>query len=410
MTMNHLKSFTSERSYLAVLRALLPRGRDRPAAERTDVLEPAKLPGQNDLEVYGMAFLIALFHVLWCGEALGSVWLALPAGLVLLHVSAILSAVLGGWLHRRYADPGDQAYHWPQCLHWTAILAMAGVAIAAPFPLTRWLAWPLACLLGINLIAWFALRRWLPLGVALVWHLAALGLAFVSGPGPAFLSLVPLHLLIVFDTLYPHSRIFSRALRSFSTEAKEVWLTIDDGPAEDTREILALLDRHGAKATFFLVGTRTEERPQDLEAIVAGGHQIANHSHTHPAVSFWIYPWRRLQREIGTAQDLLEKRTGRRSRLFRSPVGFANPLLQPLLDQAHLTLVGWSARGFDGVGHDVEGALHRLKRQIRPGAIILLHQGRSMNLPLLQALLEWLDEEGIRCVLPNLFENESARL
>ena len=85
-------------------------------------------------------------------------------------------------------------------------------------------------------------------------------------------------------------------------------------------------------------------------------------------------------------------------------------MLHAVLAHRDLQLVGWSARGFDGVGSDVEKALARLQRDIRPGTIILVHQGRDMNLPLLSGLLDWLAAEGFRCVVPNLFEKDAARL
>ena len=76
------------------------------------------MPGQNALEVYGVSLFVVAFHVCWAGEWLGSAWLALPAGLVLLHLTALLSAVLGDQLQKRLSKSTAQAARWPQRFHW----------------------------------------------------------------------------------------------------------------------------------------------------------------------------------------------------------------------------------------------------------------------------------------------------
>lgn len=405
-----MNTFTSERSYLALLRALLPRGRSGVSPEGGDSWQPAVLPGQNSVEVYGMAMVLAIFHVVWCGDLLGSFWWGLPAGLLLLHLSALLSAVLGGRLWRRYAARGTQAYIGPQCLQWSILALMTGFAVIAPLPRAQWIAWPLLLFLGANLFAWFVIHKWIAAVLILLGHLLALGIWYAFGWQAGLLTLFFVHAVMLYDSLYPHSRIFNPPVRRFPTGTKEVWLTIDDGPTGDTADILDLLDQYGAKATFFLIGRRAQQRPQDVQAIVAHGHTIGNHTFTHPAKTFWMSSWRALQREIQIAQETLEDLSGTRPMLFRGPVGFTPPLLRPILEKHQLTLIGWSARGFDGVGDDAEKAFRRLQRQIQPGSIVLLHQGRPMNIALLRQLLQWLEAEGIRCVLPNLFENEAARL
>ena len=270
--------------------------------------------------------------------------------------------------------------------------------------MTSWLAWPFMVALGANLCASSRLFT-----VAVV-HFLVGWIWYHHGWKVGFPILFTLHGVMLYAALYPHSRIFGPLIRRFKTESKEVWLTIDDGPTEDTAAILDLLDMHQAKATFFLIGERAAQRPDEVKAIAAHGHQIANHTFTHPTQAFWMAVPSSIRKQITRTQDLLKRLTGTPPRLFRSPVGFKSLMLQPVLREMDLKLIGWSARGFDGVGTDVDQALRRLQRDIRPGSIILVHQGRPMNVPLLRALLAWLEAEGFRCVLPNLFENETARL
>ena len=75
-------------------------------------------------------------------------------------------------------------------------------------------------------------------------------------------------------TLRPQSRVLSPVLSRLPTDERVVWLTIDDGPSDDTRAMLDLLDAHGARATFFLVGARAQARPELVAEIVRRGHGI----------------------------------------------------------------------------------------------------------------------------------------
>src|SRR5690606_18061880 len=117
--------------------------------------------------------------------------------------------------------------------------------------------------------------------------------------------LLVLHLGFVWGTLRPGSRLFGPVATRFDTAAPEVWLTIDDGPSPDTAAILDLLDAHGAKATFFLVGERARARPDLVRDIAVRGHGIGNHSHTHPQARFWALGPGAMRREILDCQQAL---------------------------------------------------------------------------------------------------------
>src|SRR5690606_29180904 len=178
---------------------------------------------------------------------------------------------------------------------------------------------------------------------------------------------------------------------------------IDDGPSNDTLEMLELLDAAGARATFFLVAGRAAARPHLVHEIVARGHGIGNHSLTHPQAWFWALTPARLRREVGQAQLTLSRVAGSPPRWFRAVVGMANPFTAAALHRHGLARVAWSARGYDGVRADPERALARIERDLRPGAIVLLHEGapHGRNVELLALLLQRLRERGYRAVLPD---------
>jgi len=249
-------------------------------------------------------------------------------------------------------------------------------------------------------------RRALLLWSVLLAHL--LGLAAVSlGYWPLALALiVPSHLLLVWASLVPDSTLFGPLIRGFDTPRREVWLSIDDGPSRDTPALLDLLDAHGAKASFFLVGERAVQHPEQVNDILRRGHQIGNHSASHPSAWFWALPPGAMRRQIETAQQQLLAVGGRAPQLFRAVVGMSNPFVEPVLRQLGLQRVGWSARGFDSVVADPEAVWQRLQKGLCPGAVLLLHEGAAhgQSVAILARVLQQLDAQGYRCVLPALPE------
>lgn len=226
------------------------------------------------------------------------------------------------------------------------------------------------------------------------------------------LFFIPLELatkfLIVYPAIRANCRWFGPVVTRFRTQQKAVWLTIDDGPhPEDTPELLKLLKKHNARATFFVIGRRVQQYPELAQAILREGHTLANHTQTHPVFFFWSYIGSRLTREIDLCTGVLRAATGESPRWFRAPAGMANLFLHFLLRDRGMKLIGWSARGFDGLLQDIEAMANRICRSLRPGTIILLHegrrdhQGRPINLILAETVLTRLTAEGYGFIVPD---------
>ncbi|MFZ5636444.1 MAG: polysaccharide deacetylase family protein [Pseudomonadota bacterium] len=203
-------------------------------------------------------------------------------------------------------------------------------------------------------------------------------------------------------TFVPRSRLFGPAIDRIPTDRREAWLTIDDGPSDDTLALLDLLDAHDARATFFLVGERAARRPDLVREILRRGHAIGNHSATHPAAWFWALGPRRMAREIGEAQRILEEIAGSPPRWFRAVVGMSNPFVHAALKAHGLARAAWSARGFDAIAADPATVVARIERRLAPGAIVLLHEGAAhgRNVEIVRLLLQRLDALGYRTTLP----------
>lgn len=209
---------------------------------------------------------------------------------------------------------------------------------------------------------------------------------------------------LIYQMVVPSARAIASPVRRFKTAGREVWLTIDDGPnAQTTREMLALLARHEARATFFAIGSRVALRPDLAAEIVSHGHTLANHTATHPCWSFWCAGPSRTRAEIDEAARAFTQAGIAASPWFRPPAGIKNVFLHPQLASRGLDLVLWSARGLDGAGRRPAEALARIKTDLAPGSIILVHENPDhpdASLQLLEQLLTHLAREGYRCVIP----------
>ena len=206
---------------------------------------------------------------------------------------------------------------------------------------------------------------------------------------------------LLYPSLYPYSQLYGPVMTQLRTNRREVWLTIDDGPSQLEPKLLELLEAYQVHATFFVVGERLLKYPKQTQQILEKGHQIGNHTMTHPQFRFWsLAPWQ-LRREIDSCDAVLKNYEDASHRLFRSPVGMKNIFLHSILKKRNMHLIGWHARGLDGSHTNTERIIKRLKRRICPRAIILIHTGHSSSLTVLKRTLEYLQMEGYRCIIPN---------
>ena len=203
-------------------------------------------------------------------------------------------------------------------------------------------------------------------------------------------------------TLWPCRSWFAPVARRFSTADKEVWLTLDDGPhPRFTPDTLTILARHQARATFFVIGRQAARHTELVRAIIEAGHSVGNHTHTHPSGTFWCRSRRWLARDVDRCTQAIASATGEDPELFRPPVGMASPAAGSVAEARSLRLIGWSVRGVDARFGSPEMIARRVLRQVRPGAIILLHpERRPESAAALEMVLAGLNARGYRCVIP----------
>jgi peptidoglycan-N-acetylglucosamine deacetylase len=172
------------------------------------------------------------------------------------------------------------------------------------------------------------------------------------------------------------STVFGPSVWQGSRRRRTIALTFDDGPSESTPRLLEILARHNVAATFFQCGHNVARLPSVARAVREAGHEIGNHSYSHPLFSFQSP--RFIQREVRLAQEAIEERTGARPRWFRAPYGVRWFGLRRALRELHLTGVMWTVIGYDWK-HQAGAVVKRMASVISDGAILCLHDGRELR-------------------------------
>lgn len=183
---------------------------------------------------------------------------------------------------------------------------------------------------------------------------------------------------------WPASQIFGRTLVA-PARPGELALTFDDGPNPSwTPRLLEILARHGAKATFFLLGSYAEKEPGLARSIAEAGHLVGNHSWSHPDLSRTAA--HRVREELIRTRDTLEQITGRPVRYFRPPFGARRPYVLRVARELGMTPVMWNAMTSDWEERSPDRIAERLVQKIekkqRSGfaANIVLHDGAHLAL------------------------------
>jgi peptidoglycan/xylan/chitin deacetylase (PgdA/CDA1 family) len=171
---------------------------------------------------------------------------------------------------------------------------------------------------------------------------------------------------------------------------KNIALTFDDGPNENTLSILEILKKYNTKATFFCIGKNIEKQPEILKRIVDEGHIVGNHSFSHSDF-FDFYRKDRVIEEIRKTDALVESISGKKVQLFRPPYGVTNPSIRRALEVTKHKVIGWNIRSLDGILKDEKIIFARIKDRIVPGGIVLLHD-TSHTATILERLMLYLEE------------------
>jgi peptidoglycan/xylan/chitin deacetylase (PgdA/CDA1 family) len=194
------------------------------------------------------------------------------------------------------------------------------------------------------------------------------------------------------------STIFGPSIHRGASGRNAIALTFDDGPSPGTAELLKILEEYRVPATFFQCGINVERAPELSQAVRDSGHEIGNHSHTHPL--FALKSYRFIEYEFIRAQETILRATGTIPRLMRAPLGVRWFGFREMQRSLGLTGVMWTVIGSDWRLQGPQIAGRVLKSPGLDGGIICLHDGRGTNAkPDISSTLE-----GVRRVIPALLE------
>jgi peptidoglycan/xylan/chitin deacetylase (PgdA/CDA1 family) len=213
----------------------------------------------------------------------------------------------------------------------------------------------------------------------------------------------------------PTSQLYGETIARGRAAGRRIALTYDDGPnPRFTPRLMELLERHGARATFFQIGRWVEREPGLAREVQAAGHAIGNHTFTHPTLA--LCSTARVQRELRRCHDASEAAGIRYAQvggasLMRCPWGRRRPGTLRAIRAAGYVPVQWSVTGWDWRKRETGASIARHCLRARDGDVILLHDGihsepqgdRSRSVAATAHVLQRLGAEGYRFVtIPEL--------
>jgi len=211
-------------------------------------------------------------------------------------------------------------------------------------------------------------------------------------------TIVAYTLLLFHGSYFISSGFYIKVICSRQTENKVVAFSFDDGPAENyTLEILQVLKDTGVPAAFFCIGSKIPGNEPQLRTMHEQGHIIGNHSDSH---HFWfdLFSWRKMLRDMQTMDERVKHVIGFTPKLFRPPYGVTNPNVKKAIITGSYIPIGWSLRSMDTVTTDEKKLFEKIKRNIKPGAIILFHDTSRTTLAILPELIRFVRGNGYQII------------
>ena len=204
--------------------------------------------------------------------------------------------------------------------------------------------------------------------------------------------------LMAYGVRAPASTLLGPSIYRGNTRRRSVALTFDDGPSEGTLTILRVLEEYGVPATFFQCGANIRRLPDIARLVVSKGHEIGNHTETHP--NFCFQSSRFIDEEFRRAQRTIEEIVDRSPSLMRAPFGVRWFGFRKVQQDLNLLGVMWTVIAKDWKLSAPAIAM-RLERRVRNGAIFCLHDGRELQ----RSPDVFATAEALRILIPSLLKS-----
>ncbi|MFJ5766530.1 polysaccharide deacetylase family protein [Lysinibacillus sp. NPDC093210] len=184
---------------------------------------------------------------------------------------------------------------------------------------------------------------------------------------------------------------------ALNPDGKYIALTFDDGPSSKvTPRVLQTLKQHDAKATFFMLGNRVEMYPNIAAQVAAEGHEIANHTFSHPNLKKLTQ--KEMIEEIDKTNNIIEMATGITSTLFRPPYGVYNQDILNYTTSNNYTTILWSVDSLDWKSRNPTTIKKEILSNVTNRSVVLMHDIHTATAEALPELLMSLKKEGYEFV------------
>ena len=190
---------------------------------------------------------------------------------------------------------------------------------------------------------------------------------------------IALDAVLLYAVFERRAPLWGRIVSRGRPRTPAIAITFDDGPTEPyTSQILDVLRTCGARATFFVLGTRAETAPDVVRRAALEGHEIGNHTWDHAALP--LRTPAAMRQTICRTSDLVQRITGRRPQVFRAPFGWRNPWLDGAARKEGCEPIAWTVGVYDTDRPGADVIAERAIEGFVDGSILLLHDGRSLDL------------------------------
>ena len=164
----------------------------------------------------------------------------------------------------------------------------------------------------------------------------------------------------------------------------------------DTDRLINILNKYDAKATFFLVGSWAEKYAESVKKFADAGHEIANHSDTHPHIT--NLSEQKITEEINSCDEKIKAITGTKPTLFRGPYGEYNNTAITAATKTGHKVIQWDVDSLDWKELSSEDIANRVLSRVKPGSIMLFHNGVQNTPDALEVILKKLKDDGYKVV------------
>lgn len=181
------------------------------------------------------------------------------------------------------------------------------------------------------------------------------------------------------------------------TQEKKVAISFDAAWGnEETQTLIDILKQYNVKTTFFVVGAWVDKYPDSVKALTAAGHEVCNHSDTHPHMPK-LSP-AEMQKQITSCNNKIKSATGVSPILFRPPYGDYDNTLVKTVSDLGMYAIQWDVDSLDWKDPTPQQIVQRVTSKVKPGSIVLFHNGAKNTPAALPTVLQTLQSQGYSIV------------